>query len=146
LIYFISVQYDWQLKGMGTGFKKLIYIAMLIAAIYLVKLLVLKIAGTIFNLNREMSTYIFNIFLINNILGVALVPILVLFVFFGFMQLTWLLFIGIALACCAYIYRIIRGILISLTSTSVSFAYIFLYICALEIAPLFIAIKLISAQ
>jgi hypothetical protein len=79
-------------------------------------------------------------------LGVALVPVLVLFVFSGYLPLDWLLTMAIILAAFAYLYRIIRGILISLTSSSVSFTYLFLYLCALEIAPLFIAIKLISEQ
>jgi hypothetical protein len=146
LAFFISVHYDWQLKGMGTGFKRFLFLAMLIAAIYFIKLLVLKVIGSLFKIEREMSTYIFNIFLINNILGVALVPVVLLFVFTGYMQLNWLLIAGVSLAGCAYLYRIVRGILISLTTTSVSFTYLFLYICALEIAPLFIAIKLISEQ
>jgi hypothetical protein len=146
LLYFISVQYDWQLKGMGTGFKRFAYLGMMLAAVYLIKLMVITLAGKIFNLGREMSAYIFNIFLINNMLGIALLPLLVLFIFSGYMQLSWLLIAGIVLVGSAYVYRIFRGILIGITSSAASFTYIFLYICALEIAPLFIAIKLISEQ
>jgi hypothetical protein len=146
LVYFISLHYDWRLGGLGTGFIRFLFITVLIAAVYFLKLVVLKVAGWLFNQKREMSTYIFNIFLINNLLGLALIPIVTLFIFFGFMQLNWLLITAVALFACAYIYRLVRGILIGLNASSVSPVYLLLYLCALEIAPLLVLLKLISQQ
>src|SRR5207237_2907846 len=68
LVYFLSLQYDWHISVLNKEFIRFLFIAMLIAAVYFLKFIVLKTAGWVFNLQREMITYIFNIFLINNLL------------------------------------------------------------------------------
>jgi hypothetical protein len=146
LMYFISLQFDWQMPHLKNGFARFLFFGIVITGLYFLKLILLRIAGWIFSLDREMAAYIFNIFLINNLVGVALIPILTLFIFFGNMHLQWLLVAAVVLVASGYVYRLIRGIFIGIGSSPASVAYLFLYICALEIAPLFVLIKLISQQ
>jgi hypothetical protein len=146
LVYLVSVQYRWEVPFLKTGIVRFLLLGGIIAQVYFFKFLILKVTGWLFNITREMSIYIFNILLINNLLGIALIPILAMFVFFGHMQFDWLLTAAIIVAGCAYLYRLFRGVLVGLGTSGVSPAYLFLYICALEIAPLFVLIKLIYQQ
>jgi hypothetical protein len=144
LLYLISIEYNWEIPFLKTGVVRFLGFGFIIAVLYFLKYIVLEITGWLFDFTREMSNYIFNISLINNLLGIALIPLLTLFVFFGHMQLNWLLFAAVALVGCAFLYRLIRGVLIGLSIPSATVAYLFLYICALEIGPLFVIFKLVS--
>jgi hypothetical protein len=144
LLYLISIEYNWQIPFLKTGVVRFLGFGFLIAILYFLKYIILEITGWLFDFTREMASYIFNISLINNLLGIALIPLLTLFVFFGHMQLSWLLLAAIGLVGCAFVYRLVRGVIIGLSIPSATVAYLFLYICALEIAPLIVIFKLIS--
>jgi hypothetical protein len=146
LIYTTSVHYNWKIIGISTGFIRYLFIAVLIAIIYLIKFFILRISGWLFDINKETTVYLFNVSLINNMLGMALIPILAIDVFFGMGSINWLLTLAVILVAAAYIYRLIRGIIIGIGASPASPAYLFLYLCTLEIAPLFLLIKVVIQQ
>ena len=90
-----------------------------------------------------MATYIFNTFLINNILGIALLPFVCLIAYNQMISASWLILIAVILAGTAFAYRMFRGVLVGLSMPSFSLLYLFLYLCTLEIAPLLILIRII---
>ncbi len=145
-IYLMSIQFEWSLDGMGTGFFRFIFLVFIVSAVFTLKFLVLRFCAYLFNLGREMSAYIFNVFIINNLLGLALIPIVALILFGHILSASSLIFIALGLAAVAYLYRIGRGILIATSYTGFSTFYLFLYLCALEIAPLLVLMKLVSEQ
>ena len=55
----------------------------LLAAIYLVKFLVLKFIGWVFSISRATDIYIFIVFLVNKMLGIFLLPFLIVIIFSG---------------------------------------------------------------
>jgi hypothetical protein len=125
-----------------SGFKAFIFFALLISAIYALKFIILKIAGFIFDITPEMESYVFSVFLINNIFGLLLLPIVIV----NFLYPTLIIsqFMGLAVLCIAaifFLYRLIRGVLVSRETEQYSPVYLFLYLCALEIAPLLVLIK-----
>lgn len=61
-LYLVSIHYKWDLGGIGNGFPRFLFFSILVSAIYSLKFLFLKICGWLFDLDREMATYIFNIF------------------------------------------------------------------------------------
>ena len=142
-LYLISVYYGWDLGGIGMGFSRFLFFAVIVSAAYTLKFLILKISGWLFNLDREMATYIFNTFLINNILGIALLPFVCLIAYNQMISASWLILIAVILAATAFAYRMFRGILVGLSMPSFSLLYLFLYLCTLEIAPLVILIRII---
>jgi len=146
LIYLISIRYDWSLDGMGTGFVRFVFLALMVSAAYTVKFFVLRFCAFLFNLSREMATYTFNIFIINNLLGLVLIPIVALILFGNLLGATALIYLAVGVAGIAYLYRIGRGILIATNYPGFSAFYLFLYLCALEIAPLLVLVKLVSKQ
>jgi hypothetical protein len=145
-IYLVSIHYDWSLDGIGTGFIRFVFLALLVSAAFTLKFLVLRLCAFLFNLGREMSTYIFNIFIINNLLGIALVPIVALILFGNILNSSILIILAVCIIGIAYLYRIGRGILIATGYPGFSPVYLFLYLCALEIAPLLVLVKLVSLQ
>src|SRR5689334_14416546 len=98
-----------------------------VSAVYSFKFLLLKGLGFVFNVEKEMATYIFNIFLINNMLGLVLIPIAVLLSF----SITAYPGIFVVVACVLYglslNYRVFRGVMIGLSYKDVSLCYLFLY-------------------
>ena len=142
-IYLLSIQYHWSLGSLDTGFTRFIFFVIVVSVIYALKFLVLKICGWLFEQEKEMSMYIFNIFLINNILGIALLPFICLLAFNGVINFSSLLFVPFTLIAAAFGWRIFRGIQIGLGSASFSPLYLFLYLCTLEIAPLMVLIRII---
>ncbi len=69
----------------------------LLAAIYLVKFVVLKFIGWVFSISRATDIYIFIVFLVNKMLGIFLLPFLILITFSG-PELAREIFITISLA------------------------------------------------
>ena len=141
-LYQLVTALKWKLPFAISGFKAFIFFALLISAIYALKFIVFKIAGFIFDIGQEMETYVFSVFLINNIFGLLLLPIVIV----NFLYPTLIIsqFMGISVLCIAGIfllYRLIRGVLVSRESSQHAPVYLFLYLCALEIAPLLVLIK-----
>lgn len=116
-----------------------------VGLVYPVKALVVRIIGWVFNDSDIMTEYTFNIFLLNKILGLGLLPIIVLQAYLSFGQLV-LMYIGVFLIAISYMYRIYRGYFIGRASANLSQVYIFLYLCTLEILPLAVAARFISSE
>ena len=143
LLYLISIHFKWTLVGIGSGFGRFVFFLVIVSVAYAVKFLILKICGWLFEQEREMATYIFNIFLINNILGMALLPFICIFAYNETLAVSGLLIIPLVLIVIAFGWRIFRGIQIGLSISSFSPLYLFLYLCTLEIAPLMVLIRVI---
>jgi len=130
-----------------SDFGRFLLFALIIALIYSAKYLILKLTGFIFEINREADAYIFNIFLSNNLFGMVLFPLIVFLFLYPQLSDSGILFIAIiAIAMLFFFYRILRGILIGRASSVWSPVYLFLYICALEFAPLAVLVKVLAPR
>ena len=143
-LYLVSVHFNWSLGGIGIGFSRFLFFVVVVSGAYAIKFLTLKICGWLFEQEREMATYIFNIFLINNILGMALLPFICIFAYNKTLAASWLLIMPLVLIGIAFCWRIFRGIQIGLGIPSFSPLYLFLYLCTLEIAPLMILLRMVN--
>ena len=143
MLYLVSVHFEWEMGGIGMGFSRYVFFVILVSAAYALKFLTLKICGWLFEQEREMATYVFYIFLINNILGMALLPFICIFAYNENLSFSWLLSIPLIFTVLAYCWRIFRGIQIGLGISPFSPFYLFLYLCALEIAPLMILLRVV---
>ncbi len=143
LLYLISIHFNWTLGGIGVGFSRFLFFLIIITVTYAIKFLVLKICGWLFEQEREMATYMFNIFLINNILGMALLPFICVFAYNENLSVSGLLIIPFVLIVISFGWRIFRGIQLGMSISSFSPLYLFLYLCTLEIAPLMVLIRVI---
>ena len=143
-LYFISSSRHWEMEGLDYGFSRYLFFAILVAAVYTLKMIILKICGYVFELDREMAAYIFNIFLINSILGMALLPVTGLMAYASWIPPAWITVLALIIISVAFLYRLVRGVLIAIATPGFSPVYLILYLCALEIAPLLVVLKLVT--
>jgi hypothetical protein len=141
-LYQVSIYFNWQYRFIGEGFLRFLVACLIIAFAYSIKMVMLKGLGEVFKLDKPVATYIFNIFLINNILGVLLIPVVISIAYVVTLSSGIMIYTGIVIVIIAFIYRLVRAFSIWMTLQGVSLFYLILYFCTLEIAPLVIIIKL----
>jgi hypothetical protein len=141
-LYQVSIYYNWNYRFIDQGILRLIIIALVISFAYSMKMVILKALGTVFDLEKPVATYIFNIFLINNVLGITLIPVVIIIAFVALHQVGTVINVAIFLIIIAFIYRLVRAIAIWKTLPGVSLFYLILYFCTLEFAPLLIIARL----
>jgi hypothetical protein len=145
-IYQLSNFYNFIPDFFPTGLLRFLILAVFVSGIYSFKLFLLKITGFIFQLDKPISAYIFNVFLINNLVGILFLPIVIAVAFTTTFAALILIKIAIAVFIILYIFRLIRGIMIGLNLTNFNLFYLFLYICSLEIAPLVLIVKMANVS
>ena len=141
-LYQASVIFEWSSDNIGTGFGRFLLFAILISFIYTFKFIILKIIGFVFKTDKPLSGYIFNIFLINNVLGMLLLPVVVALPFLPASLSRIMIFVSLGLIALGFFYRLLRGLFIGISYSEFSKFYLLLYLCTLEIAPLLVLIKL----
>ncbi|HEY6161315.1 MAG TPA: DUF4271 domain-containing protein [Bacteroidia bacterium] len=113
-------------------------------AIYLVKILVIRMLAFIFRTETEAGEYIFYTLLFNQVLGMILLPIVTGLAFIHTFNTSGLMYCGLAFFGILFIYRLLRGVWMGLSKPKVSRFYLFLYLCTLEFLPVVFAIKYLS--
>lgn len=112
-----------------------LFIPVFIIASYSFKYVFSKFLFFIFNDVSLSNEYIFNVSLYNHLLGVFLIPILGLCYFSGLSTVIILIYFALPVISISLVMRLFRLVIIG-KSKGVSYFYIFLYICTLEILPL----------
>ena len=112
-----------------------------IGVAYFVKITVTRILGNIFDVRDAASEYVYNVLLFNKTTGLVLFPICMLLAYARQIPPEILVWTGIVSSLLILIYRLLRVILIGVANSSVSFFYIILYLCTLEIIPFIVIIK-----
>lgn len=112
-----------------------------VGVLYLIKGLSYRILGSTFKISNALQFFRFNALVIYHLLGIGMLPFIILTAFADPPVSDWaiagtLILIGIAL-----LIRFVKGFTALRLTGRFHFVYFLLYICALEIAPLLIAIK-----
>lgn len=137
------------IQELGTNLKYptwqlVLYCVLAIAIVYLVKYLVLRLSGWMFNFKRIIDAYIFLVFLVNKIIGLFLLPVIVV-IALGNVELktviwtlSWVLLAGL------FIYRSVIALGLIRNEAASGLFHFVLYILAFEILPLLMIYKAIS--
>jgi len=119
-------------------------ISILISAViffYLLKIVFMKIFGNIFMLRELTKLGIFFSFLFDRVLGIFLFPLVVMLYFFSF-EITSILFLLIFIVIIIILtLKLFWLWKIGTKAFGLSHFYIFLYLCSLEIFPVFLLAK-----
>ena len=140
-LYQVSNYLEWSSDYLGTGFGRFLILAFLVSLVYSVKYLILRFTGHLFRTDKPLSIYIFHIFLINNALGMILMPLVIAITFIEPVYAQYCFYTAAAIVGLGFVYRVLRGLWIGLSFGEFSKFYLLLYLCALEIGPLLITIK-----
>lgn len=144
IFYTASRFYGWYTGGYS-GWEAFLVIVGIIAGGYLLKLLINFILRKLYRDPGLLREYIFEVVLINKVLGILLLPVVLALVFVNVSQLHGLFIAAGIILCLFLVYRILRGIIMSM-SYSVSWVYIILYLCTLEILPFLVLYKIFTAE
>ncbi len=124
----------------------LLYAAVILAAIYIIKYLFINFTGWVFNARQSAGAYSFIVFIINKILGVVLLPMLVIIAFAD----ENIKSVTITIMFCIIIFLFLYRYLFSLTTIrknlDITAFHFFIYLCAVEILPLLIIYKVFFSE
>lgn len=123
------------------GILAFLLILLAVTIIYIVKYIFSKVLLFVLNDVSITSEYIFNVSLFNNLLGVILIPILCVSYFSSLSFSLILLYLVIPLSIITFVLRMVRMVMIG-NGRGISYLYIFLYICTLEILPLVVLFRI----
>jgi hypothetical protein len=141
-LYQLSVHYNWQITWLQKGLIRFVLLAVAVALAYSSKMVILRIFSSVFNQERPVALYIFNIFLMIMMVGLILLPVNIILAYSPAVVREVTIQISVFIIAAMFIYRLIRAIGIWIGIPGFSFFYLFLYLCAFEIAPLLIIWKL----
>lgn len=115
----------------------LLYPAILgiVTVAYLIKFLFNSVLGYLFDCSQHVPSYTYNVLLYNYLLGIVLIPSLALIYFSDFQNFAILNYVILPIISIVLLIRFIRFFAIGI-SNNISYLYIILYICTLEILPL----------
>lgn len=106
-----------------------------LAALFFGRLVIHNIAGFLFNSLKIIREYLYNMFVFNKLMGLVVLPLTFFLVYTRGILHQVILWTSIVLVLGILILRVIRGMQFSYKKEVLIF-YMFLYLCALEIAPL----------
>jgi hypothetical protein len=141
-LYQISVLYDWQIYWLQKGLVRFVLFSLIIAISYSVKMILLRVLSVIFNQEKAAGTYIFNLFLMIMMAGLILFPANIFLAYSNASVKQVAAIATIVLIGLMFLFRLSRAIRIWFSIPQFSFFYLFLYLCAFEVAPLLVVWKL----
>lgn len=108
-------------------------------AYWFVKILLMLFLGSVFKTKTTTQEYLINLIVINGMSGFLLLPIVLAIVY---LHSHLAIQIAIIFVAFLFILRFVKGFLTGLTLTKFSYIFLFVYLCALEIVPLILVIKI----
>jgi hypothetical protein len=141
-LYQISVLYDWQIYWLQKGLVRFVLFSLIIAISYSVKMILLRVLSVVFNQEKAAGTYIFNLFLMIMMAGLILFPANIFLAYSSMAVKHFAAIATISLIGLMFLFRLSRAIRIWFSIPQFSFFYLFLYLCAFEVAPLLVVWKL----
>ena len=146
IFFFMNLSFAlwiWSMRSAFTEPLNLFSIGGLLIAIYVVRHLMMWILSVIYPIGIEMDMHNYSIALHNKILGVSLVPIILALEFLPDQMTTILSWIFFGLIIVFYLLRQSKSLLLALGIRALNPFYFFIYLCAVEIAPMLVIYKLL---
>lgn len=111
--------------------------------IYVGKFLFLRFAGWVFNTREATSAYISLVFMVNKVMGIALVPFLLIISFAQPAVADAAVTVSIGVIAMLYVYRYLVSFSAFRNKLKVNALHFFLYLCAVELLPLLLIYKVL---
>ncbi len=144
-IYLMSkaLGFEWfgvQLSGL------LLYLSILalVLFLYVVKITVISFLKWLLAGDFSLTEYEFNYRLMLKVAGLALIPVNLLMAYTSVISVSYLWLIGLVILGASVLWRWVRGCSNAL-NLRISVMYIILYLCTLEILPIAVALKALTA-
>jgi hypothetical protein len=139
LFYKLNLIFGHILSSNGSFFQYMFFVMVIVFA-YSVKLLSARLVGYITQTNNLFTEYINNTLIINQSVGVVLLPVMII-IELAPVNPVWIIFPATLFLILGYLLRLYRGFLFAGIEEGVGVLQLFVYLCALEILPLLVLIK-----
>jgi hypothetical protein len=143
MFFFLVAQYQ-NLSYVKNGFQFFLTISVGIIALYALKIMLLRLLGFIFNVQKPVSEYISILYLSYFNTSLLFIPLVVAFALSPLKYGSFYVAIAIVLLTVIFVFQFIRAGINILSNYRFSKVYLFLYFCTLEICPILILIKAIG--
>ena len=139
-IYFICRYFGYiPVDRLGTLFA----LIAIVGGVFLLKHLALRFMGFIFPIGKETQQYSFTITIFSIIVGLVLAPLNTFIAYAPGSITTQLVFGSAFIIALIYLFRHFRGLFIGSRYIAMHKFHFFMYLCTVEIAPVFILLKTI---
>lgn len=119
------------------------YASLALLLLYVAKFCLLKVSGWIFSVSRATNTYILIVFMVNKMIGIALLPLLWMLAFPHPALIQVVITLSVLLLAALFIYRFILSYRPVRSEIKWNPFHFFIYLCAFEIAPLLLIYKVL---
>lgn len=143
-MFFYLVSQFYHISFPGTGFQFYISISVLIVVLYILKIVILRLLGYLFNLQKPVNEYVVILYLSYFNLSLVFIPLVIAFALSPLKYGPYYIAVSFVLLCIIFAFQFIRAGVNILSHHRFSKIYLFLYFCALEICPILILIKAIG--
>jgi len=134
LIYFVEVRLELTPYNLTGGLLYLFNLGVL-SGVFLGRIVLLNSVGFLFNRRSIFREYLYNIFIFNKLTGLVVLSLMIFLVYTKGMVQDLLFWFTLSVVGLMFLIRLFRGLIFSFKKDVLIF-YMFLYLCALEIAPL----------
>lgn len=143
MFFYLVTQYYQGAYGAG-GFKFYFTISVLIIVLYTFKIILLKLLGHLFNIQKPVHEYITILYLSYFNASLIFIPLVVAFALSSVRYGLNYIIIAFVLVALIFTFQFFRAGVNLLSHYRFSKVYLFLYFCALEICPILILIKTVG--
>lgn len=143
-MFFYLVAQSQQPNLTKNGFQFFLTISVGIIVLYALKILLLRLLGFIFNVQKPVNEYVSILYLSYFNTSLLFIPLVIAFALSPLKYASIYIAIAIVLLVVIFVFQFIRAGINILSNYRFSKVYLFLYFCTLEICPILILIKAIG--
>ena len=145
-MFFYLVAVYYQLPYVDQGFRFFVSLSILIIILYALKILMLRLLGHLFNVQKAVNEYVSILYLSYFNISLLFIPLVVAFALSPLKYGIYYIVISFILLAVIFTFQFIRAGVNILSHYRFSKFYLIMYFCALEICPILILIKAIGLQ
>lgn len=143
-MFFYLVAKNQDQNFASNGFQSYLTISIIIISLYVLKILLLRLLGFVFNVQKPVNEYVSILYLSYFNSSLLFMPLVVAFALSPLKNSHVYIVISIILIFMIFVFQFIRAGINILSHYRFSKVYLFLYFCTLEICPILILIKTIG--
>lgn len=135
-------------KGLAGAYEKWIFLGaciLLLAAVYLVKFLAMRALGWIFGRREVVETYLFVVFMVNKMAGMALLPFSIFLAYTAAEEASTTVFLSLLVLGVLCVYRLVRGFSAIHKTFRINQLQFILFVAAFEVVPILLLYKGLSS-
>lgn len=143
-MFFYLVAQNQNLSFVASGFQSYVAISVLIIILYVFKILLLRLLGFVFSIQKPVNEYVSILYLSYFNSSLLFIPLVIAFALAPLKHNDFYVAIAIVLVAIIFVFQFIRAGINILSHYRFSKVYLILYFCTLEICPILILIKAIG--